>query len=183
MTAAANLRARLDALDAQRGRRDERGEAASRHRSRVQALAAELAALPNINEDALKHYYTAGERARAEAAWLAAKAEEYSFLADTAAVLCAPRPRDRAYLDAAVMRIRRITDRVTARLAKRIDDLDRRLERIQPAGTIQELQRSAELRDVYRSQKQRYREYIDRLKAQSGALEADLEELADSEGR
>lgn len=173
------LRATLEALYERQRRQSEHGGAADGHlRVKTDSIAAELAALPNVNEDALQHYFNVGERARAEATWMAAKAEEYAFLADTATILYNPQSTERGYLDTVITRLRRVTERVATRLSKRIDELDRKRERVQPAGTFQELQRSAELLDMYQAQKQRYRDYISRLKAQAAALEADLGELA-----
>jgi len=66
---------------------------------------------------------------------------------------------------------------MTNRMKKRIDAIDRKQSMVSPAGTLQELQRSSELHNLYLNQKQRYEQYINRLKAQAGALEADLSEL------
>lgn len=161
---------------AQRGEMRNRSDIA-RLRTRLEVVQNELSALAPVNEDALKHYFTVGERARSEADWMAAKSEEYEFLADTSHVLTGATAHHRPAVEASISRLRRVTERVVNRLKKRIDTIDRARSRVPPSGTLQELQRSSELRDLYLDQKQRYEQYINRLKIQAGALEADLGEL------
>ncbi|NVN89152.1 MAG: hypothetical protein HXX11_00995 [Desulfuromonadales bacterium] len=150
-----------------------------RLRTRFEVVQNELTALPLVNEDALKHYFNVGERARAEGAWMAAKSDEYEFLADISAIVTGAAARNRPAVETSITQLRRVNERVINRLKKRIDTIDRKRSTISPAGTLQELQRSSELNDLYQNQKQRYEQYINRLNMQAGALEADLGELID----
>jgi hypothetical protein len=148
-------------------------------RARLRVVQNELSALSMVTEDTLKHYFCIGERVRAEAAWMATKSDEYEFLGNTAATITGTQARNRPAVEAAISRLRRANEQMINRMKKRIDTIDRKLSLVSPAGTLQEMQRSNELHDLYLNQKQRYEQYIDRLKIQTGALEADLGELFD----
>lgn len=148
------------------GGRDSRdNNDANRLQVRLQALQSEFSVLPVIHEGILEHYFFVEEQARAEAAWMAVKAEEYDFLSDVIATITGRSARNRLTVEAAISRLRRANEQMADRMKKRIDAIDRKL------------QRSGELHNLYLNQKQLYGQYIDRLKIQSGALEADLSEL------
>lgn len=146
-------------------------------RTRVRVVQDELLVLPLLDEVILKHYGNVGERARAEADWMLAKSEEYRALADITRVIMAPGQGDNRVLEASLARLRRLYERVIARMGKRVDALDRKIAQLTPAGSLHDLQRSSERGELYREQRQRYDDYIGRLKVQAGALEADLSEL------
>jgi hypothetical protein len=164
---------------AERGSDPRDNNDAARLRTRLRVVQNELSALPLVTEDTLKHYFCVGERVRAEAAWMAAKSDEYEFLGNTATIIAGTMARNRTAVEAAISRLQRVNEQMINRMRKRIDALDRKFSLVSPAGTLQEMQRSNELHDLYLDQKQRYEQYINRLKIQTGALEADLGELFD----
>lgn len=162
---------------AERGRDSRGNNDANRLRVRLRAVQNEFSTIPRVKEDILKHYFCVEEQARAEAVWMAAKSDEYEFLGNVTATITGPSTRKRPAVEAAISRLRRVNEQMTNRMKKRIDAIDRKQSMVSPAGTLQELQRSSELHNLYLNQKQRYEQYINRLKAQAGALEADLSEL------
>ncbi len=149
----------------------------NRLRVKLRTVQNEFSTIPRAHEDILKHYFCVEERARAEAVWMAAKSDEYAFLGNVTATITGSSARKRPAVEAAISRLRRVNEQMTNRMKKRIDAIDRKQSMVSPAGTLQELQRSGELHNLYLNQKQRYEQYINRLKAQAGALEADLSEL------
>jgi hypothetical protein len=183
------LRGRLSSLEeqlatgakksAQQGGATRNNNDAVRLRTRLKVVQDELSTLPLVAEDTLKHFFSVGERTRVGADWMAAKSDEYAFLSDTATIISGASARNRPAVDASISRLRRVNERVINRLGKRIDAIDRKLSQVSPSGSLQELQRSGELRELYQIQKQRYEQYINRLKIQAGALEADMGELVE----
>jgi hypothetical protein len=162
---------------AQRGGATRDNNDAVRLRTRINVVQSELSTLPLVGEDTLKHFFSVGERARAGAAWMAVKSDEYAFLSDIAAIISGAPARNRPVVEATISRLRRVNGRMVNRLGQRIDAIDRKQSLVSPSGSLQELQRSGELRELYQTQKQRYGQYVNRLKIQAGELEADMGEL------
>lgn len=162
-------------------RRGERGrdELEAAHLSnRIRVVQSEILALPLVDEDILKHYANLSERARSEGEWLLVKSDEYDALSEVSAIIAGDAPGNDAAVEAALGRVRRVYEREIERLRRMIEAIDRKRSRVSPAGSLREVERSAELLDFYAEQKRRYEDYIDRLKVQIGALEADLSELS-----
>lgn len=142
-------------------------------RSQISVVQSELMSLPLVNEDILRHYMNLGERARGDGEWLLVKAEEYDLQWDIGNLIASDGVGNDA-VEAALGRVRRVYERQIDRLLQRIEVIDRKRSRVTPAGTIREVERSADLDRLYFDQKQRYQEYINHLKIQLGALEAEL---------
>jgi len=146
-------------------------------RGEIGAVQNQLLALPLVDEDILRHYGNLAERTRGEGDWLQAKAGEYAVLADVSDLVSGDGPFGAATVESERARVRRVYEKEIERMRRRIDALDQKRSRVSPAGSLAGLDRSAELQDFYMDQKQRYEEYISRLKIRLGALEADLSEL------
>lgn len=146
-------------------------------RSEISVVQGELLTLPLVDEAILKHYANLGERARGEGEWLLAKSDEYDLMRDISRVIAGDKAGGRAVVEAALIRVQRVYERQIDRLQRRIDTIERKRSRVAPAGSLREMERSAELIEFYGDQKRRYEDYISRLKTRMGAWEAELSEL------
>jgi hypothetical protein len=170
---------RLSIRDAEQVRplSDKERREEERLRRKIRQLQSELATLPNIETDLLLHYAVLAEQGRWEGEWLNLTVEEYQSLGDAAALLPDVTPRDAGPLAQAYQRIIRTYRGEISRLTRMSDQLDRKLSRVVPAGTLGELERSRDLTDLYDRLRQRCDRRIRDLKVQIGAWEAELSEL------
>ncbi len=146
-------------------------------RRKIQQLQTELATLPNIETDLLLHYAVLAEQGGWEGEWLNLKVEEYLALFEAAALLPGGAARNTGPLVKAYQRVIRTYQGEISRLAKMNDQLDRKRSRVNPTGTLGELERSRDLTDLYDRVRQRYDRRTRELKVLIGAWEAELNEL------
>lgn len=90
-------------------------------------------------------------------------------------------PRDAvrfaAGIQAAYERTKRMYERQVTRINRKLDELDRKMSRVSPAGTLREMDRSRELSDFYDGLRIRYNDRISRLNIQIGAYEAESADI------
>jgi len=146
-------------------------------RSQIWVVQSELLSLPLVNEDILKHYMNLSERAKGEGEWLLEKSDEYDLLSDIGNIIASNGTGGNAAVEAALGQVRMVYERQIDHLERKIEAIDSKRSRVTPAGSIRDVERSADLDRLYFDQKQRYEEYIKRLKIQLGALEAELSGL------
>jgi hypothetical protein len=149
---------------------------ADRLRIDIRMTQSELLNLSQVDEDILQHYLNLSERASGEADWMQAKSDEYALLSDIAIVVSGSDKRSRT-LESAMGQVRRVYEREIERMKRKIVTLERKRSNVAPAGTLREVERSADLNALYAEQKRRYEDYISRLKIQISAWEAELSEL------
>ncbi|TWJ32470.1 hypothetical protein [Geobacter argillaceus] len=132
-------------------------------RSMLTTLQNELLTLPRIDTALLKHYFVLAERCRGTGELLA----QQVALFDAVAGVGGPTGRDRGNADERVaeayQRLIGALEAQAARLKSRLDELDRRSSRVTPAGTLGEVERSAELLAYYEEFRQQLGERLDRL--------------------
>jgi len=170
---------RLRLRDAEQGRPlSEKERREEEHlRRKIQQLQTELATLPNIETDLLLHYAVLAEQGGWECEGLNLKVEECLALFEAAALLPGGATRNSGPLVKAYQRVIRTYQGEISRLAKMNDQLDRKRSRVNPTGTLGELERSRDLTDLYDRVRQRYDRRTRELKVLIGAWEAELNEL------
>jgi hypothetical protein len=160
-----------------RGLSDKERREEGRLRRKIGQLQSEMATLPNIETDLLLHYAVLAEQGKWEADWLTLKVAEYQALSEAAAILPSGAARDVSSLMQAYQRIIRTYQGEIRSLAKMNDQLDRKASRVNPTGTLGELERSRDLTDLYDRLRQRCDRRTRDLKVLVGAWEAELSEL------
>ncbi|GFO69523.1 hypothetical protein GMLC_31020 [Geomonas limicola] len=175
-----DLRSRLGWLrsrdnDPGRPREERRNEA--RLERKIGSLQSELATLPNVDPEVLQYYTVLVEQGRWQGEWLALKVEEYRALRALAESVPYGEPRDLEELGQAYRRLSRTYQGEISRLNRRIDELDRKREAVNPSGTPGELDRARNLIDLYERLHQRYDRRVRELKGLVGACDAELSEL------
>lgn len=146
-------------------------------RNDIRVVQNELLSLPLVDEDLLKHYAVLAERGREESEWLSVKIDQYEALMDVAAATGSGGRGNASALEAVYRRAIRALDGETKRLGRKSDALDRKRERVTPAGTLREMDRSRELADFYERLLSRYDNEIRRLRVAVGAYGAELAEV------
>lgn len=149
----------------------------TRLRKDVRVVQNELISLPLVDEDLLKHYAVLVEQGREESEWLSMKSGQYETLLDVAGTLGNGGMKGAPALEAIYRRTIRAVDGGIKRLGRKIDALGRKRERVTPAGTLREMDRSRELADFYDRLLWRYDNEIRRLRVAAGAYGAELAEL------
>jgi len=149
---------------------------ARRFREELRITQTELLSLDDIDENLLKHLAVMIERGRGWLDWLAVKTDEYLLLRDVAEFIDQDPSRDALIVESTYRRVIRGYERVRVQLGRMIEQLDRKRERITPAGTIREVDRSREMLDFFEQLHDRYRKESVRVGVQIGAWEAELAE-------
>lgn len=156
--------------------RVEKERKARRFREELRITQTELLSLDDIDENLLKHLAVMIERGRGWLDWLAVKTDEYMLLREVAEIIDQDPSRDASIVESAYRRVIRGYERVRVQLGRKIEQLDRKRERVTPAGTIREVDRSREMLDVFEQLQDRYRKESVRVGVQIGAWEAELVE-------
>ncbi|HEY3307079.1 MAG TPA: hypothetical protein VGJ93_01370 [Desulfuromonadaceae bacterium] len=171
--------ARIEKKQTERSVTKEREEGdANQLRNRIRIVQSELLSLPLIDEDILKHYKNLSERALGEGDWLLAKSNEYAAIRDITAIITgAESSPSKTAVEAAQVRVRQMYEREINRMQRRIDTIERKRSQVSPAGSLREVERSADLNRFYTDQKMRIQDYINRLRIQFDSWLAELSEL------
>lgn len=156
---------------------------AKKIRTEIRTVQDQLLALPQVDEDLLKHYLVLSERGDGERAWLGLKSDEYEALLELARVIDLDPRRDAAVIETSYRRMTRVLEGEINKLKRRGDELYRKRSRIVSAGTLREVDRSQELADYYERLRGRYEARIDRLRSLIGVYDADLAEIVADKGR
>ncbi len=137
----------------------------------------ELLALSPVDEDILKHYAVLAERGLGEIEWLSLKRSKYEILRDLAAVNGQSVRQSSETMIAAYRKAIHMLEGETGKVSRKTEDLDRKRSRMQPAGSLKEVERSREIGDYYERLHDRYDKENRKLRVLIGAWNAELAEV------
>jgi hypothetical protein len=140
----------------------------------IRVVQTELLSLVDIKEELLKHYVVMIEMARDQEFWLGLKQGEYLMLANLSETVGMSVSNDSTRLEEGYSGLIQGYENEIKRLDRKIDELDRKRSGVSQVGSYRDLDRSEELSDFYMDRRQRYSDYINRLKTRIGAAETEL---------
>jgi len=164
----------MERASSDRAEHERRGESL---RGEVNIVQHELLSLPIIDKEILKHYAVLIEWGRGATDMLSINIGEDEALWEIAGVTDLLPARQAGAMRATYERAIRSYETEISRVARKIDEFDRRRSQVTPAGSLRELDRSAELADYYLVMKQRYQGELQRLKALVGDYRYELSEV------
>jgi len=167
------LEAKLALLSGREGDREEQ----RRLQEKIRVVRAQLSALPDIDENILRHYSVLIEHGSWQSEWLVLEIAEYDALQSVASLIASRDSVDIAALEESYQRLNRTYADEVLRLTRMRDQIDRIRSRMSPAGTLREADRSKDLMNLYDRLQQRFDRGIRELKVRSGACEAELAAL------
>lgn len=168
----ADLRERLGRIDEDidEGKRKgggAKGERGEQVRVRIRQVQDDLRSLADVDEGLLKHLAVMVEQEQLEQEWQQLAAERFDEFRKVSA-------SGRGGLTERLGRLVRLLERQASQMTRLGNSLDRREERISSVGSVRELDRSRELRDLYDRYQTRYRTESERLGTLAGSYKADL---------
>lgn len=170
----ADIESSIKQLKPSTAARTERENKARRLREELRIAQTEILSLDDIDENLLKHFVVMIHRGRA---WLdrnAIKTDEDAMLREASTAINQGTVREAPARQSACRRVIRGYETERERLRRRLDQLDRMQERVSPAGTFSDVDRSRELLDFYEQEKSRYREELARIGIRITDWEAEL---------
>ncbi len=156
--------------------RTEKEKRARQLREELRIAQTELLSLDDIDKNLPKHFVVMIHRGKAWLEWNAIKTDEYAMLREASQAIKTDTARNASAWVLACRQVIRGYEREKERLGRGIDRLDRMRERVSPAGTLREIDRSRELLDFFDQEKGRYRRELERVGVQTSAWEAELSE-------
>lgn len=145
---------------------DQRGKPARKSeklKATLTTLQNELLTLPQVDTALLKHYFVLAERCRGTGELLAQQAALFDAVAGFGGATGREQGKADVRAAEAYQRLIGSLEAQAARLKTRLDELERRSARVTPAGTLGEIERSAELLAYYEELRQALRERLERL--------------------
>lgn len=142
-----------------------------RLRREQRTLQTELLSLPDITDDILKHYTVLIERARLEDDLLAIQAELLASLLEVAPLTGRAAGIAATDIRSGYRQAITTVESLGNRLGRLQEELEQRQENVSPAGTLRQMDRSADLDDFYDGARSR----CATLRSQFQALVGDLE--------
>lgn len=136
----------------------------------------DLASLPFIDEDLLRHYVVVIEEGRGELERLEMKLDEYEVLQQAVPFIFAASP-DRGDASSSFLEVIRHYEAQRAMVNRRIDDYYRRRSSLSPAGTLRGGERSQELWSYYQDQISRLQNYLQQLSVLASDWRYEVEDL------
>ncbi len=164
----------LERTSPDRAEHEQKGESL---RGEVTIVQQEILSLPTIDKEILKHYAVLIERGRGASDMLSITIAEDEALWEIAGVTELLPARQAGAMRAAYERAIRRYETEISRVARKIDEFDRRRSQVNPAGSLRELDRSAELAEYYLFMKQRYQGELQRLKTLVSDYRYELSEV------
>lgn len=177
-----NLEERLKSIEDRLTSPSERKEESRKLETDIAIIQNDLAALPRIDEELLRHYDVMIEEGRGESERLDMKIEEYQLLRDAVPAIfaAAATPEDAAF---ALRDLIGQYERQIAIVDRRIEDYYRRRTAVPPAGRLRERERAEDLRNYYQTTIQNLQDYRERLRVLVSDLRYELQAVQEGKGR